>query len=176
MSEEYEREIEVKYKLTPGMMKTGVCEGYNVRFSLRRWLILGIGGFLIFLGGTLLFNETSVSSRVFSVVFMIVGVFYLFNKPIYIRNSVRRVFSDKEKLVDVVFSVNNSGYTMKTNDDSVESKWKTLVKYHVWDEGILLYPQKHLFFYIPSDNEGITGGDWNEFVSVVQENVKISKS
>lgn len=166
-----EKEIAVSYQLTPHLMKFGVSEGYNIRFKYRRWLIFFAGVILILLGGILLLKDNSGLSLFYHCFIFTMGVFYVMNKLIYVSRSVKRVFAGKEKLINAVFIAREDGYEMRTDNDEAKSKWKSIVKYRCVDKGILLYPQKHLFYYIPIEGSDITGGSWTDFVSVIQRNV-----
>lgn len=169
-----EKEIEVSYQLTPEVMKDGVSEGYDIRLKYRRWIIFYAGIILIFLGSVLFLTKNSGLSLFFNVFFITMGVFYVFNKFIYVRRSVKRIFAGKDKVINVVFIAREGGYEMRTDNDEVKSKWRSIVKYSCVDKGILLYPQKQLFYYIPIEGSEIRGGTWDEFTEMIQRNVKVT--
>ena len=63
--------------------------------------------------------------------------------------------------------LDEEGITISDKHSEGKTKWSGFVNWRVFPEGLLLYPQKDLFFWIPKEAE-IEGGTWEEFVALVE--------
>ena len=59
---------------------------------------------------------------------------------------------------------------MKTDNSESTVKWSAFIDYAVRNEGVLLYPQKNIFIWIPKSD--VTGGSWDDFVDMIGKNIE----
>ena len=167
-----ENGIVVDYKLTPEVMKEGVAASYDVKYRYRKWLIWVMAVIFICIGVFTYKPTASFSSQFLNIFLVVMGVLYLCNKYFYIRRTVKAVFADRGKLINVKFVAKEDGYQLITDDQEGSCKWKSIIQYYFVDEGILLYPQKNIFYFIPIEASEVTGGTWGDLTAIIQRNVK----
>ncbi len=89
--------------------------------------------------------------------------------------------SDEDQVVDNLFAGRTSdltwelipdedGVTIKTAGSIGTTHWYSLVDFLICKEGVLLYPQKNLFFWIPN-SATIEDGTWQDFEALISKKI-----
>jgi hypothetical protein len=91
--------------------------------------------------------------------------------PFAIRTAVRQQLKNKEIPVEVWLEATEFQISITTSKSQTTSLWECLVDYKICGEGILLYPMKNVFCWIPR-TASIEGGTWQEFELLISQKIQ----
>jgi len=90
--------------------------------------------------------------------------------PFAIRAAIREQIKTNQIPVAIHMAATESEIVIATSKSNGAFLWDCLVDYKICETGILLYPQKSIFHWIP-DTATIEGGTWQDFQALVSEKV-----
>ena len=160
--------MKATYTLTPKTLKVGALIHYAHRANMMAVVRLVIGGILFVMGMVQICLDPSPS--IISYVLVALGLLNIFSKQIWIRRSVKKAFDGDTQQITMTFAASSAGIDFKGDKAKGRIKWKGFVDYVVHDKGLLLYPEKNLYHWIPKSAE-FTEGDWAELTALVSEKV-----
>ena len=129
---------------------------------------LVIGGILFAMGAmNICFDPTGF----LNYILLGLGLLNIFAKQIWIQRSVNNTFKGKTKEVTIGFTANPGSIDIQSDDSKGRLKWSGFVDYLVHDKGLLLYPEKSLYHWIPRTSK-FTDGDWVEFIALAAKKIK----
>ncbi len=165
-----DEQIKFSYTLDDEAFKLGVARNYSYRHSVRK-LLMPLFGSIMIVGAIGLFF-TDPRARVLPVVLLILGVIYILSKKIYVRRIFKRFKAGKgDDSTYVEVSASASGITMDVGNANGFTQWSAFVDRVLVKEGLLLYPQKFLFVFIPHQLE-FEVGTWDKFVALIHAGVE----
>jgi hypothetical protein len=133
---------------------------YRRRTISKVVMILGI--LSILLGVSLMFTH-DVYFICLGVLFIAYGCIAFCVKYIYIRNSMKGVKSNKNFGLPGDISISEEGIlSIRQGKDEMKSDMRSYFGYHVYEAGILIYPQRNIFLVMKKDVIGDT-----QFVELV---------
>lgn len=107
-----------------------------------------------------------------SFALIIVGIYLLIRRSIWIYRSVRSSLAGKgSQDRTVVATPKEESFEIETTTGQGISKWSAFVDLHSAEQGLLLYPSKGIYYWIPKDAE-IEDGDWNQLKSLLEEKIR----
>ncbi len=156
----------IQYLATAKSLKEGVLIHYRKKI-LYKFLIL-----LIVFSVIPVFMILSPSSILDLIpCFILIGIFAFFHQFIYARRSAKAAFKGKDKELPHLITTDETGLHFETPQGSSATNWNLYVEVCVHSKGILLYPQKNLFYWIPK-SATVTDGTWEEFTELLETKIE----
>lgn len=160
--------MELSYQMNPETAKHGANGHYDHRYKVRRFYRPIVGLILIAFA---IFSLVTGDHTVLMPAMFFLGTYLLFIKQISIWRSVRASFHGKPQGFQVCLKTSEESLIIETNEgNSGETKWQSFLDFKALKNGLLLYPQKNLYFWIPSNAE-FTTGSWPEFTQLIESKV-----
>lgn len=160
--------MKATYTLTPKTLKIGARIHYAHRANVMAVVRIVIGAILFAMGAmNICFDPTGF----LNYILLILGLLNLFAKQIWIQRSVNNTFKDGSKEVTIAFTANPGSIDIQSEDSKGKLKWSSFVDYLVHDQGLLLYPEKSLYHWIPRTAH-FSDGDWDEFIALASKKIK----
>ena len=160
----------IRYTLTKQELWKGAGESYDYRMKWRKPLGLVLGLLFLLFGLYVLIDG---QARAGAAAFIILGIYLFVRRYIWIYRSVRNSSAGKQDQERVVTAkVGDEGIEMETSLGHGIAKWGAFVDFHPTKDGLLLYPAKNMYYWIPKDSD-IDGGDWPTFTKVIAERVRV---
>ena len=139
-----------------------MSEGYDQyrRFGTK-WLVLEriIGLSFIILG--ISFYYYLNGTKVFPLVLVVIGIFELLSNYIKKYFWLRRHCKSKLMNADVELKITDTGIESRGPYSEGHFKWEGIEKVKLTNKGILVWPQKGMYWYLP---ENIAGKETIEFI------------
>jgi hypothetical protein len=148
----------------------GISRSIAYRTPIRRFLIPVLG--LIFLGYSLKYLPSEKSgSDTFGLLLLVLGIFYLILPALVRWRAVKNVFAGRSGDLTVIVATSGDGIEMSAGDTSMKAAWSSFVDVRVCKDGVLLYPQKTIQYWIPS-TATVEGGTWRDFEALVSSSIQ----
>ncbi len=164
----------LRYTLTPPVLKIGAGKHFDRQTRIPSWLRTGIGLAAIVFGIVWLagidFNGTASLAFLFPVIYILLGAFLTIRRPLWIRRCVRNTFAGKGDAISITLHATEEGLSVESQESSGKSDWSAFVDHLTDKDGVIIYPQKNLFVFVPSSAE-VDGATFQEFVALVQKKV-----
>jgi hypothetical protein len=162
--------MELNYELNPKLMKIAAKQQFSYRHKARRGLQISLGIAALFLASYGLFTDSGQEPFV-TVLLILLGIYLLFYKEYYVWRTTRNIFKGIGEKISITLQTQKKHLILKSSrNDNLETPWDNFLDYFFFDQGLLLYPQKDLFYFIPK-NATITDGTWEDFVRLVESKV-----
>ena len=161
--------MKARYILTPESLKTGVSYHYAHHSKFLGAICVFIGMFLLAVAALQL---SAGNGGALTLVFILLGFLNLFAKQFWISRSVKQVFKNGETEQRIKFRANPVGLHLESGDSRGTTKWTHFADCLIKKDGILLYPKKSLYYWIPRSAE-FSEGNWEEFVAMVEKKVNV---
>lgn len=152
----------MKYDIKFRLDRAYMSESYDqARRHGSRWLLVEkiIGAFFLMLGVVLLVYARGES--VLPIVLVVIGLFELLSNRINKYFWLKRHSKSKLNDAEIKITLSDSGIESISPHSSSEMNWKGLEKVMRTPKGILIWPQKGVYWYLP---EHIAGAEAIEFI------------
>jgi hypothetical protein len=110
------------------------------------------------------------SRRVLGFLLTALGAFYLYRSATRTKEMVKNAFASNPNERLVTMETSDEALASKEESSSGSSTWDAFVDYKICKDGILLYPQKNIFYWIP-ETAAVEGGTWQEFQALVSNKI-----
>lgn len=148
----------------------GLSRSEAYRRPIRRFLLPVLGLIFIAYSSRYLPSDESGSS-IFGILLLFLGITYLI-LPVFVRRrAVNNIFAGRSGEMVVKVTTFDEGLEMSTEDSSAMSSWSSLVDFRICEDGILLYPQKMLQYWIPNIAT-VEGGTWQGFEELISRKIE----
>ena len=161
--------MKVTYGFSRKSLRTGMWNHLFHRHIISTLLIPALG--IIFLSYGLhqiLTNESSGAS--FGVILMLLGAFYLILSVRRVNAAVKNAFQANPNDRMINLTATDGVLTITDGESTGTSPLSCFVDFKICKEGLLLYPQKNIFYWIP-DTAEIEGGTWLEFTELISSKI-----
>jgi uncharacterized membrane protein len=145
----------VNYTATMTLDKDFMSESFDqARRYGSRWRLneLAIGAIFIVAGIVLL--AYAEWATVLPVVLIVIGIFEIFSSRIKKFFWLRKHGKSKAANAKIEMSFDDTGFETKSSFSSARMAWEGVEKCVRTPKGILLWPQKGVYFYIPEESVG----------------------
>lgn len=161
--------MKVTYELTRKSLRTGMWTHLFHRNIISTFLIPLLG--IIFLSYGLHHLLTKPSSGTsFGVILMLLGAFYLILSFRRVNVAVKNAFQGNPNERMITLTAADGTLTLRDGESTGTSPYSSLVDFKITKKGLLLYPQKNIFYWIPANAE-IEGGTWQDFTNLIATNI-----
>lgn len=160
--------MKIEYTLTPEVMKRGAAIAYRKRVLKKMLLIYGV--LYIFMVYSRFGSDRYITPLFLLVAFIL---FLLFNRSLYIKRCSTALFKGKSDALEHRISLTDTGLDFTSPTATSQIQWSHFVSHICAPSGVLLFSQKNIFLFIPSD-AAVTGGTWEEFIQLLEENIKLA--
>ena len=158
--------MKLDYTITPEAMKAGSLIHYRKKV-LFKMLILLVAFSLI-----PAFAMGSSGDLIELIPFYsMLGVFGYFHQFLFARRTSKAAFKGKDKELPHLITTDETGLHFETPQGSSATNWNLYVDVCIHPKGVLLYPQKNLFYWIPK-SATITDGTWEEFTDLLEAKIE----
>lgn len=159
----------LSYTITREIAANGISRAFAHRHPVRRILVPALG--IIFLVAGLRYLVVDESSKwLLGAMLFALGALYIFLPIHRKRKVVENMFAGRSGDIEVEMTPSAGALEIKTPDSSGSASWASFVDYLICEDGILLYPQKSMHFWIPIA-ANIEDGSWNDFSKIISEKV-----
>jgi hypothetical protein len=148
----------------------GLSRSQAHRTPIRRFILPAIGVIFLAYSSKYLFFDKGGSST-FGILLFLLGTFYIMLPPIMIRRAAKNMFAGRSGDMAVKAITSDEGIEMITEGSSGTTSWTSFVDFRICTDGILLYPQKMIQYWIPS-SASIENGTWQDFQAIVSDKVQ----
>jgi hypothetical protein len=160
----------ISYTLDRKEAAKGISRSQAHRTPIRRFLLPTIGLIFLAYSSKYLFFDKSGSST-FGVILFLLGTFYIMLPAILLRRAAKNMFAGRSGDMAVKAITSDEGIEMITEGSSGTTSWTSFVDFRICTDGILLYPQKMIQYWIPS-SASIENGTWQDFEAIVSGKVQ----
>lgn len=140
-------EIEVQSRFDEKTMSRGYF--WHLRSGVERWIYPVVGALCFVAGGWFLFARSDSRS---GMLFLAVGCWWLgfryFYYKHYFRRSIRKNPIHNRILL---FKIADDSLKLRAEDIDVRVAWSSIYRSIATPDGILIYPQEKMFYWIPKD-------------------------
>lgn len=157
--------MKIEYTLTPEIMKLGAAIAYRKRVLKKMLLIYG--ALYILMVYSRFGSDKYVTPLFLLVVF---ALLLLFNRSLYLKRCSTALFKGKSEALQHSILVTDSGLDFTTPTATSQIQWGHFVSYTNAKTGVLVYSQKNIFLFIPSESV-VTDGSWEEFTQLLETNI-----
>ena len=159
----------LSYELNPTNMPSGYREHHKLRDQPHLYKYLTII-MAILVGIHFGFRSPFGAMHLVTLGLLAYAIYLQMRFPFAIRAAVREQLKNKEIPVQVWLETTEAEVTVTTSKARSAFLWECLVDYKICGEGILLYPMKNLFYWIPATAE-IEGGTWQDFEVLISKKI-----
>ncbi|MFT5883466.1 MAG: hypothetical protein ACI9FG_001981 [Crocinitomicaceae bacterium] len=156
----------IQYLMTAKSLKEGALIHYRKKI-LYKFLILLIA--FSFIPVSVIISPDSILDLI--PFFIILGVFAFCHQFLFAWRASKATFKGKDKELPHLVTTGETGLNFETPQGSSATNWNLYVDVCVHPNGILLYPQKNLFYWIPA-TATITDGTWQEFTQLLEAKIE----
>ncbi|MES2997682.1 MAG: YcxB family protein [Verrucomicrobiota bacterium] len=164
--------MKASYVLNKSEIRKGAGYHYDYRHRLQ-WIITFLIGFALLAFGIFFLLEGRVESS--AIVLVLIGFYLLLNRVFYKWRAAAAVFKGRPGPLNVEMEIQDDGIFMETEISNGMTKWGGLMDLKIVPDGLLLYPQRNLFYWIPANAE-IKGGSWTDFALGLERRYQAAKS
>lgn len=134
-------------------------------------LLLPVMGIIFLIYGIHQMFFAGKAGAPFGIIPVALGIFYIFRFSIRTRSMVKNAFASNpdERVVTMEFS--EEALTFHDGASTGSSPWSVFVDMKACKDGILLYPQKGIFYWIP-DTASVEGGTWEDVTELVRKKIQ----
>ncbi|MFM2199205.1 MAG: YcxB-like protein [Verrucomicrobiota bacterium] len=125
--------------------------------------------FLAYSSKYLLFGKSENSA--FGMLLFLLGIFYMILPVLLRKKAVRNMFAGRGGDMAVIVKPSDEGVEMSADGSTTTSPWSSFVDFRICKDGILLYPQKMLQYWIPN-SATVEGGTWQDFEALVSSKIQ----
>jgi hypothetical protein len=161
--------MKLSYSLTRETMAEAMSASIVHRRPILRFLnpIFGV----IFLTVSIYFFIANDSMDWhFGLAFFILSVFYFISPKVRQRKAINNIFIGKTEPINVSLTVSPDKLDIQTNDSSGIATWQSFIDFKICHNGILLYPQKSIYYWIPKSAQ-FDEGTWEDFTNLISSNI-----
>ena len=160
----------IRYTLTPEVLRRGAHRHDWYRLKALRIVGLVSSIFLITMGSAsfLIVGQEPLLNG-FLVSF---GMVLLLRGSLRSRRIARAAFKGRGNSIQVKMELGDERIFVTTEDSQSSMKWSSFVDRKTFEDGILIYPQKNLFNWIPA-NATIEGGNWDELRKEIDTRISL---
>jgi len=148
----------------------GISRSTAYRTPIRRFLIPVLGLIFLAYSAKQLLSEQSGSSSL-GIILLPLGILYLCLPILQRWRAVKNLFAGRRGYLDMKITVLDEGIEIRTEGSSGTATWPSFVDGRICKDGILLYPQKMLHYWIPK-SATVEGGTWQDFESLVSSEIQ----
>lgn len=148
----------------------GMRRSVAYRTPIRRFLIPALGVLFLAFSARHFLSEKS-GSETLGVILLFLGIFYLIIPALVRWRAVKNLFAGRGGDIAVTVQTSDEGIEISTGDTSVKAAWSSFVDARVCKDGVLLYPQKTLQYWIPQ-TATVEGGTWQDFEALVSSKIQ----
>lgn len=161
--------MKLSYALSRESLSQGMSAGIAYRRPILRFLrpVLGI---IFLIAAAYFFIANESSDWHFGLAASILGGLYLIYPTISRRKALNNIFAGKEEPIEISAIIHTDKLEMITNNSSASCTWDTFVDFHIHQTGILLYPQKGIFYWFPKEAL-FQEGSWQEFCDLISSKI-----
>ncbi len=157
--------MKIHYIVTAKSLKEGALIHYRKKISFK-FLVLLIAFSLI----PVFVIKSPDSILEFIPFFIIIGIFTFSHQFLFAWRTSKAAFKGKDKELPHLVTTEETGLHFETPQGSSSTNWNLYVDIIIHQKGILLYPQKNLFYWIPA-TATITDGTWQEFTRLLEAKI-----
>jgi len=139
------------------------------RHIITRFLTPALGIIFVLSGLFQIFGKEPPNTS-FGVILLMLGIFYLILSKRRVSTAVKNAFKANPNERVISLSVSDSSLTFDDGESTGTSPFSAFVDFKICKNGLLLYPQKQIFYWIPDTSE-IEGGTWQEFTELVSSKI-----
>lgn len=126
-------------------------------------------------GGYMIWGSSTATSGAIGdtlgIVLIACGTIMVMRKWIYAKKAASGALKGRDEGQRLNFSPDENGMRVKAPNGESRNDWISFVDFHFCDQGLLLYPTKQIFHWIPSSAE-IEGGNWEEFEKLISRSIE----
>jgi hypothetical protein len=159
----------IKYEFSPQSLRKGMKAHLLHRHLLTTLILPALGGFFILFGLYKTFLEGS-DNATFGVVLIALGAFYLVRIRSRTNSAVKNAFKANPNERMITLKITDSVLSFEDGESTGTSPLSSFVDFKICKTGLLLYPQKNIFHWIP-DAAVFEGGTWQEFTGLISSEI-----
>ncbi len=162
--------MKFSYRTSRSELTRGAKRHFNYRGPVRRVVGPLMGAALVVGGVVVVVSTWDLASAAVGGGMIGLGVTTGLRRTISVRKTVKAAFKGRPEGRTIECVAEEGGLQLR--EDGAESKctWDSFVDCRVCEDGILLYPQRNLFFWLPASVEFSTGS-WGELTTLVAASV-----
>lgn len=157
------------YEFSPKSMSNGMRAHLRHRHAISRLLLPSLGIIFFIYGLNQIFGKEPPNTS-FGVILFLLGVFYLILSKRRVSTAVKNAFKANPNERIITFTVADGLLSFSDGESKGTSPFSAFVDFKISNEGILLYPQKHIFYWIPDSSE-VEGGTWQDFTNLIASSI-----
>lgn len=161
--------MKITYTYSRESLKRGARYYLMHRHQFITLLLPVLGLFFLSYGAYRLVTHDE-SSKAFPAILIALGAFYLYRFAKLTRTMIKNAFASNPNERQVTIDTTDENLTIQDDASSATSAWSVLVDFKICKTGILLYPQKNIFYWIP-DTAIVTGGTWQDFEALISKKI-----
>ncbi len=161
--------MKISHTLTKESVSTGLSRSFAYRHPFRRIAIPLVGILCLIASAWFLLVDDS-SEWLIGGLLLGAGAVYLFLPIFRRRQVVENLFAGRTSKLTLELEPDEKGITMTTSGSIGTTDWSSFVDYLICKTGILLYPQKNIFYWIPN-SATIEGGTWQDFELLISKKI-----
>jgi hypothetical protein len=133
-------------------------------------LLIPLLGFIFMSYGLHHILTQDSSGTAFGVILMLLGAFYLILSFRRVNAAVKNAFQANPNDRMITLTAADKVITITDGASIGTSPFSSFVDSKICKEGLLLYPQKSIFYWIPANAE-IEGGNWQGFTELISSQI-----
>ncbi|MDP0490920.1 MAG: YcxB family protein [Verrucomicrobiota bacterium JB023] len=163
--------MKLSFVIEEGDMRTAAGRHFNYRYPFFRYSGPILGGLLLVMSVFFLMNIGEGPNAFLGIICLAAGLRSLFRKKFYVWRTAKGLFKGKEgEDFTQWIEADEEGLAMRHRKSEGRIDWDGFVDVQECPEGLLLYPQKNLFVWIPC-SATMSEGRWEDFVSLVTSKI-----
>lgn len=161
------------YTTTREGLARGLAHHYKRRTLVPHFVRVISGSLMIILGINIFLASEPSRPPVLGAALVALGIFGLLRRHIWIRRSLKGTFAGRSAAdFQMQIETSDEGISMKGSAAESFIEWSQFVDLKCYDDGILLYPQKNIFHWIPADCAFVEG-NWEGFTESLKRHVVV---
>jgi Zn-dependent protease with chaperone function len=159
----------ISYEFSPGSLRKGMKAHLLHRHVISVFLLPSLGIIFTLYGLNQIFAKEPPNTS-FGVILFVLGAFYLVLSQRRVSSAVKNAFKANPNERTISLTASDGLLSFKDGESTGASPFSAFVDFKICKGGLLLYPQKNIFYWIP-DTAEIEGGSWQDFTKLIAANI-----
>jgi hypothetical protein len=161
--------MKIIYTFSPETLRKGASEFLWHRQRIVTLLFPFLGVPFMLFGLNYIFGSAD-PNYILGGIMCAVGAFYLIRFKFRTNGMVKNAFKSNPNTRPVTLIIEDGTLFISDGESEGKCPLSSLVDFKICKTGLLIYPQKNIFYWIP-ENAEIQGGTWQDFITLISSGV-----